>query len=387
MNETRFKSLMDRYLAGETTKAEWEELVLMVKSGEYDEALRQLIDDIYEAEDGTAEMPDSRREELLMKIFTMAEEDAPAARRVFFRAYVWWAAAVVLAMVWIGSWLAGNKTQTPSQPLLAEAPVKNDIMPGSDKATLTLSDGSVVTLDSTGKQVISEGGTAIRRQNGQLQYTGSGTGNTLSYNTLATPRGGQFRLLLPDGTAVWLNAASSLRYPVAFTGSERKVELAGEAYFEVVKDARKPFRIQVQTQVIEVLGTHFNVNAYTEEPAVTTSLLEGAVKVANKVLKPGEQARCTGDGNITVTKPTNIADAVGWKEGFFVFRNANLPTVMREIARWYDVTIVYQPDVNNNQQFSGRIDRSLTLSQVLSGLAFTNARFRIEDNRKVVILP
>jgi ferric-dicitrate binding protein FerR (iron transport regulator) len=139
--------------------------------------------------------------------------------------------------------------------------------------------------------------------------------------------------------------------------------------------------------VIEVLGTSFNVNAYTEEPAVTTSLLEGAVKVADKVLKPGEQARCAGDGNITVTKPTNIADAVGWKEGFFVFRKANLPTVMREIARWYDVTIVYQPDVNNDQQFSGRIDRSLTLSQVLSGLALTNARFRIEDNRKVVILP
>jgi ferric-dicitrate binding protein FerR (iron transport regulator) len=386
MNATRFKSLMDRYIAGSATRAEYEELSLLVKSGEYDDTLKQVIADIYEAEDGSTDLPATKRQELLLQIFA-TETEAPSARRIPM--FTWWAAAAVLLLAGIG-WLIAQRspaTVTPPPAIASTTPVKNDILPGSNKATLTLSDGSVITLDSTGKQVISENGTAIRRQNGELQYSNTRTGNTPTYNILATPKGGQYRLLLPDGTAVWLNAASSIRYPVAFTGSERKVELTGEAYFEVAQDAHKPFRIAVNKEVIEVLGTHFNVHAYTEEAAITTSLLEGAVKVGKRVLKPGEQALLTQNGNITVTTPANIAEAVAWKDGFFVFRKANLPTVMRELARWYDVTVIYQPNVNNEQQFSGRIDRNLTLSEVLSGLALTNARFRIEENRKVVILP
>jgi ferric-dicitrate binding protein FerR (iron transport regulator) len=209
----------------------------------------------------------------------------------------------------------------------------------------------------------------------------------VSFNTLTTPRGVQYRLVLPDGTAVWLNTGTSLRYPVAFTGKERKVMLTGEAYFEVKHDSKKPFRIQAGNQLIEDLGTNFNIKAYADEPVMKTTLLEGAVKVGNTILKPGEQAQVNEKGDIAVAKNINVADVMAWKNGFFVFRNDNLKTVMREIARWYDVEVIYQPNVNNNQQFSGKIDRGLTLTQVLNGLALTKARFTITDNREVVILP
>ncbi|KAA2242673.1 DUF4974 domain-containing protein [Chitinophaga agrisoli] len=392
MTETRFQLLMHRYIAGEISPEEWAELSAMISSGRYDPLLQQLIADTYEAAEATGDMPAEKRQELLNRILTADPAPAYPSPRLQWRiTRRWWAAAAVLAVL-ATSVIYFTRQQPPAAaPPLAtvkSSPLKsNDVLPGSDKATLTLSDGSTVTLGAAGHQVIREKNTAIRRVNGQLQYKNGGAGETISYNTLATPRGGQYRLLLPDGTAVWLNAASSLRYPVAFTGNERKVELTGEAYFEVASNAAKPFRIHAGSQLIEVLGTHFNVNAYADEPEMKTSLLEGAVKVGSTVLQPGEQAHVTRNGNITVTRGGNIADAVAWKEGFFVFRNDNLQTVMREIARWYDVTVVYQPNINNSQQFSGRIDRSLTLAQVLSGLAATKAHFNIENDRNVVILP
>lgn len=381
---------MDRYVAGGLDEEEWKELAEMIRSGRYDPLLQQLIAGVYDAEDGVDDMPAKRRQELLHRIYAVdrGQQEQPRIRR--FTARRWQVAAAVLLLLLAGAaYFARQRAPEKAQPPVARKadPARNDVLPGSDKATLTLSDGSTIALDAAGRQEIREGNTAIRRVNGQLQYKGGNAAKAAGYNTLATPKGGQYRLLLPDGTAVWLNAASSIRYPVAFTGNERRVELSGEAYFEVKRNPEQPFRIQAASQLIEVLGTHFNVNAYADEPEMKTSLLEGAVKIGSTVLKPGEQAHVARNGDVTVTKEASIADAVAWKEGFFVFRKDNLQTVMREIARWYDVTVIYQPNVNNSQQFSGRIDRSLTLSQVLSGLAQTKARFRIENNRSVVILP
>lgn len=374
---------MDRYVAGEAGNGDWAELVEMIRTGAYDHLLRQFIDEIYQAEEGEEDVSSGRREELLMKIYAMA----PAPRRIMH--VRWWAAASVTLLLLAGGLYVGSRKQAAPVPAVVkkEGAVKRDVLPGSDKAVLTLADGSTVTLDSTGKQVLRQGNTAIRQLNGQLQYESGDAGKEISYNTLTTPRGGQYQLLLPDGTGVWLNAGSSLRYPVAFRGKERKVILTGEAYFEVAHNDQQPFRIQVGDQLVEDLGTHFNINAYADEPEMKTTLLEGSVKVGNVVLKPGEQALVNKQGDISVKKGINTADAIAWKSGFFVFKDANLKTVMREIARWYDVTVIYQPDVNNSQQFSGRIDRSLTLSQVLNGLALTKARFSMKKNRTVVILP
>jgi ferric-dicitrate binding protein FerR (iron transport regulator) len=375
---------MDRYVAGEAGNGDWAELVEMIRTGAYDHLLRQFIDEIYQAEEGEEDISSGRREELLMKIYAMT----PAPRRIMH--VRWWAAASVTLLLLAGGLYVGSRKQAAPVPppvVKKEGAVKRDVLPGSDKAVLTLADGSTVTLDSAGKQVLRQGNTAIRQLNGQLQYESSDAGKEISYNTLTTPRGGQYQLLLPDGTGVWLNAGSSLRYPVAFRGKERKVILTGEAYFEVAHNDQQPFRIQVGDQLVEDLGTHFNINAYADEPEMKTTLLEGSVKVGNVVLKPGEQALVNKQGDISVKKGINTADAIAWKSGFFVFKDANLKTVMREIARWYDVTVIYQPDVNNSQQFSGRIDRSLTLSQVLNGLALTKARFSMKKNRTVVILP
>ncbi len=380
---------MERYVSGNIDDQEWDELAGMISSGDYDLLLQQLIADAYETGEAVDDMPAVKRQELLGRILTITPENKQPHLR-WLSARRWWAAAAIFLVLAAGAaYFLRQPAPVTTPPLVVNKPptIQHDVLPGSDKATLTLSDGSTVALGAAGQQVIREGNTAIRKVNGELQYKDGSAGKGNSYNTLATPHGGQFQLLLPDGTAVWLNAASSIRYPVAFNGHERSVELTGEAYFEVARNAAQPFRIKAGNQVIEVLGTHFNVNAYADEPEMKTSLLEGAVKVGNTMLKPGEQAHVARNGDITVTREPRIANAVAWKEGFFVFNNDNLQTVMREIARWYDVTVVYQPNINNSQQFSGRIDRSLTLSQVLSGLAQTKAHFSIENGRNVVILP
>jgi ferric-dicitrate binding protein FerR (iron transport regulator) len=372
---------MEMYTAGKLNDHEWQELAGMVMSGEYDQPLHGFIEGVYHTAEHNEALNQEKRQEILDKIY---HTETPARKLPVF----WWAAASLLLLLASGAayfYLQPAKTA----PILPVQPVvkARDVQPGTNKAMLTLADGSVVTLDTLGRQELVQGNTAVRQRNGLLQYENRGQDNVNSYNTLTTPKGGQYRLLLPDGTAVWLNAGSSLRYPVAFSDGERRVTLTGEAYFEVVHDHKKPFRVQVGNQVVEDLGTRFNINAYADEPVASTTLLEGAVKINNTLLKPGEQAQVTKEGVISVVKNINTADAVAWKEGFFVFRNDNLKTVMRELARWYDVEIIYQPNINNNQQFSGRIDRSLTLAQVLNGLALTKARFTIEDNRKVVILP
>ncbi|HEU4552336.1 MAG TPA: FecR domain-containing protein [Chitinophaga sp.] len=381
---------MDRYVAGEADNNDWLELAEMVRSGRYDGLLQQFITEVYDVEEGMDDVSTVKWQELLYKIYAAEEAEIKAVRpvRSIIARYWGWAAAV-LVLVLSGIAYFNRPPQKPPVARVAEAPKNDpaDIKPVAGMPVLTLADGSTVTLDTAGHQVLRQGNTAIRQQKGQLLYENSSTGKEVSFNTLTTPRGVQYRLVLPDGTAVWLNTGTSLRYPVAFTGKERKVILTGEAYFEVKHDSKRPFRIQAGNQLIEDLGTNFNIKAYADEPVMKTTLLEGAVKVGNTILKPGEQAQVNEKGDIAVARNINVADVMAWKNGFFVFRDDNLKTVMREIARWYDVEVIYQPNVNNNQQFSGKIDRSLTLTQVLNGLALTKARFTITDNREVVILP
>src|SRR5699024_7437317 len=273
------------------------------------------------------------------------------------------------------------------------------IMPGGNKAVLTLANGTKVGIDSThnGKlagqgnmNVVKIGSGLLAYQSGMLkaQNPKYKANSIVRYNTLTIPRGGQYQLTLSDGTKVWLNAGSSIRYPIAFNGKERRVEMTGEAYFEVVHNEKQPFKVLVNGEVIEDLGTRFNVNAYADEPAMKATLLEGAIKVKSQILRPGEQA-VIADGQMDILKEVNTDNSVAWKNGYFAFNNANLETVMRKLARWYDIEVVYKHGIENKssmQQFSGRIGRDLTLSQILNGLKQTSAHFKIEEDSRTVIV-
>ncbi|MBO9152275.1 FecR family protein [Chitinophaga sp. GCM10012297] len=304
--------------------------------------------------------------------------------RVPSRLLWWWAAAAsVLLLVSVGAYFLANRQQP--QPPVAQ---KTDVLPGGNKAVLTLADGSTITLDSTGNQVIQQGATAVKQQGGQLLYDAGEDEFTISYNTLTTPRGGQFRIQLPDGTLVWLNAASAITYPTAFTGKERKVEVTGEAYFEVTKDPQKPFLVDVAGQSeIEVLGTHFNVNAYHDESSIKTVLLEGAISVKKgtekTMLRPGQQAQTGNEAAIRVTEVADVETVVAWKNGRFSFNGADLEQVMRQLSRWYDVEIRYTGPVKK-RLFVGNISRSYKLQEVLAILEASDVHFRIEDREIVV---
>jgi ferric-dicitrate binding protein FerR (iron transport regulator) len=283
---------------------------------------------------------------------------------------------------------------------------QRDKGPGRSKAILTLGDGKTIVLDSAaGGELALQGNTRIMKLPGaglvydSRQNPAEAADQPVTYNTLSTPRAAQYQLVLPDGSKVWLNTASSIHYPTAFNGRERKVEISGEAYFEIAKDPSRPFRVLITAPgkagpkgadwggEIEVLGTHFNVNAYTDEHAINTTLLEGSVKV-NKggrqvIIKPGEQAQLSTAGAITVQQ-ANLEETMAWKSGLFQFdQAATIETVMRQVARWYDVEVVYTRDVASDR-FQGKMYRDENLSQVLKILEFSGVHFRLEGKKIIV---
>jgi len=248
-------------------------------------------------------------------------------------------------------------------------------------------------LDSLGNGVVTtQNGTKVLLQNGQLVYkTDNSVKTAIGYNTMTTPKGRQFQLVLPDGSKVWLNAASSIRYPTVFTGNERKVEVTGEAYFEVVKNSTSPFRVKINDEAeVEVLGTHFNVNSYMNEESINTTLLEGSVSVKNSsgklILQPGQQARVAGNEKIKLFAEVDVEKVMAWKNGVFNFQDATLEEVMRQLERWYDIDVVYEKNIPR-LEFYGKMGRDLSLAAVLRGLEKSNVHFRIEDGRKLVVLP
>ncbi|WP_259067190.1 FecR family protein [Mucilaginibacter sp. X4EP1] len=280
------------------------------------------------------------------------------------------------------------------QPLALNKPVKvkSDVAPGGNKAILTLSNGSTIVLTGAKNGTLASQGNMVinKTADGLISYADSKENaalKSLVYNTASTPRGGQYQFVLADGTKVWLNSASSIKYPVQFIGNERKVELTGEAYFEVAHDAKKPFRVVSNGQTVEVLGTHFNVNAYGDEGEVKTTLLEGSVKVSsqniNTVIKPGEQAQFD-NGKIKV-KNVDVDEVVAWKNGFFYFEDNNIQEVMRQLARWYDVDIKYEGKLPS-REFSGEISRNVNASQILDILSFKKIHYKIEG-KTIVVMP
>ncbi|CAM4424474.1 FecR family protein [Pedobacter westerhofensis] len=306
-------------------------------------------------------------------------------------------AASILLAATIGIYFYHSRQ--PQLKQFSQQKMVADVAPGGNNAILTLSDGQKISLnDARTGSIANQYGTSISKsKEGHLIYNSSASAkNTVAYNSVETPKGGQYQLLLADGTKVWLNAASSLRYPLAFDGKDRQVELSGEAYFEVAHNKSKPFRVLSNHQVVEVLGTHFDINSYADEPATKTSLIEGSVRVtslgskAKIVIRPGQQSVLNSalpSSDITV-KNIDIDEAVAWKNGYFMFDEESLESILRKIARWYDVDIQYKGmDAKNKLFFSGTLSRYSNVSKVLKKLELTESvHFKIEG-RTIYVMP
>jgi len=302
----------------------------------------------------------------------------------------WWAAAAIIICLCSGAYFLLRSNQKPPQQAVANGPV-NDALPGRNGAILTLSDGHKVLLDSMTNGVIAtQGNMEVKLQNGAVRYNKvaeAAATSTIAYNTMSTPKGRQYQLVLPDGSKVWLNAASSITYPTAFSGNDRKVTITGEAYFEVTNNKTRPFRVKANDMEVEVLGTHFNINSYSDEGSIKTTLLEGSVKVTNGsqpvFLRPGQQAQSAA--RINVVSNPDIEQVMAWKNGLFNFEGADVKTVLRQLGRWYDVDVVFEGNIPD-RKFGGEMSMDLNLSQVLKSLEKIEVKFRIEG-KKLIVTP
>ncbi len=388
--------LLKRYLDNTITTAEAETLFMWLKDAslENDKEIEAIMAAFYKNayEEGTKQPEPTRRENLdkLLKAINTTEEKAITPVRRLYKK--WWmaAAAVVLLLGIAGYFTLFNKKQ-PVAEIAATLP-KDIAAPQTNKATITLSNGQVILLDSlnNGKLTMQGNVQVIKNSNGDVVYTVTGDESTIAYNTLYNPKGSTVQnLTLSDGTKVWLNSETSLKYPIAFVGNERKVEITGEAYFEVARDTKRKFMVSANETTTEVFGTHFNVNSYTDNGFVKVTLLEGSVGVSkeNSAVKivPGEQAVVVNNQPVTVSNNVDLQEVMAWKEGMFKFKETTIEPLMQQIARWYDVDIAYEGKVHNH--FVVTIPRTVSIMNVFKILEETgNVHFKVEG-RKVTVKP
>ena len=397
MNDQNFQELIDKWLVNAITDTEKSQLFQMIRRSEYLPELEKIMDQQL----ATGEFDGAGNDELRKLIFQRLKEDRQAVvipirkqRKFWTRIAV--AASIVLLLA-AGYWFFEN--QKGKGKTEKEIAVVYDVKaPETNRAMITLATGQRIYLDSAANgQLATEGNTVVTKKgDGKIEYSQeSGAGSKeIQYNTLINPRGSKvIDITLSDGSQVWLNAGSSVTYPVAFVGSDRKVSINGEAYFEVAHDATKPFVVSKGEINVQVLGTHFNVNAYDDEPTVRVTLLEGSVKV-NKgsnslMIKPGEQAVLSRDpvatGSRLITKGLVDPDEVmAWKNGLFDFENDDLPTVMRQLSRWYDADVEYVGEIPV-KSISGQISRNVNISGVINMIEQTGrVQFKIEGKKVIV---
>jgi len=303
------------------------------------------------------------------------------------------AAAAVVLLVVAALWMHFSDRKINQDN---NAIVKIDARPGADKAILTLADGHTIILDSVGNGLLASqpGATVTKTTSSQISYKGIEKENQEAvWNTISTPIGGQFSLILADGSKVWLNAGSSLRFPTIFNGDSRIVVLTGEGYFEIAPNKSKPFKVQLGTFNLDVLGTHFDVNGYADEMGIKTTLLQGSVKInsnsSSKIIAPGQQANIVADGSIDVKDVPNAESNVAWVHGDFSFIEQDLPSIMHQISRWYDVDVEFR-GTQTNKTFTGIIGRKKNVSDVLKMLGDSKiVTFEIEEEqggRKKIIV-
>ncbi|MBO9729647.1 MAG: FecR domain-containing protein [Chitinophaga sp.] len=391
MDSQHLKELLQQYLDNRLSAAELQGLIDQLRKQDSDEALLSVIEEALRSGKFTGSTGKDQQDDIFQQILrkagqeaisTEAEELLPVKKRGNWKVAV---AALVLVVAGSAGYLLmqrGGAKHTPAAPV-----AKMMVLPGGNKAMLTLGDGRRIELDSAASGTLSQqGATSVTKlQNGQLAYQLNGQSGEVTYNTVSTPRGGQYQVVLPDGTKVWLNAASSLHFPTAFTGTERVVEVTGEAYFEVAQQDNQPFKVKVRGLEVKVLGTHFNVNAYTDEASINTTLLEGKVMVShlgkNAVISPGQQAQVKEE--ITIVPHADIETLMAWKEGRFSYNNMELQSIMRQISRWYDVDVTFEDKITDT--YSMEMSRNVPLAKLLQFMELSGGVHFVINERKIIV--
>ncbi|WP_316816187.1 FecR family protein [Pedobacter nyackensis] len=391
----RLAHLYQRYIDNTCTAAEREELLLIVAEDPENELIPTLMDGTWD-QVNSEKLVFPAEDAVLYNILTHHQEST--IKKISWYRYAAAIAAIITVVV-SGIYFYQNNTNTS----LIQSKTA-DIQAGKNRATLTLSNGKVINLDNAANGELAEqsGLTITKTADGQILYNIAAStekknlaSNELAFNTITTPRGGKYQINLPDGSKIWLNAASSLKYPITFGEDKRKVELTGEAYFEVAKafinedkGLRKPFVVKTDKQEVEVLGTHFNINSYADENRTKTTLLEGIVRVTSlggqhtsSILKPGQQT--TLINNSLTTDAVDAEEAIAWKNGYFQFNESDLGSIMRQLSRWYDVDVVFEGR-SPTDLFHFRVPRDQSLMEILKIFEINGINLKIEGRKLIV---
>jgi len=407
MEQQRLAFLMGEWMNKAISEADYSELIGFLQANRQEPVVAEIFQQMMEQESMPYEAPVERWDAHIDQILNVDKHinTVPILftpkRSVFRMDWIKYAAVIILiAGTGAYLWLSNTRQKRPA-PVVTVA-MKNDVGPGKDGAVLTLADGRQVVLDSAGNGLIAtQNGSEVTLKNGYLTYKATdAVSETVTYNTMATPKGRQFQVVLPDGTKVWLNAASSLRFPASFSIKERRVELSGEAYFEVASQMghgkKVPFIVHVSSASsangmdVEVVGTHFNIMSYADEQNIKTTLLEGKVKVSQdgitRNLEPGRQAIVDHQTHAITVANANVEQAVAWKEGQFRFKETGINELMRQVARWYNVEVEYRTN-RTDQDYTGIVSRTENVSSILKMLEATGTVHFMVEKTKIIVLP
>ena len=388
MEHAELRDLFARYMEGALNPGEYERLADAAQTLTVN-AWQKILTPLIENTAATEAFDEQEWKEIIEHI--IQQPVSKQAKTITMR---WWlrriaVAAIIILVVGAGSYFLFFNHAKENE--IAKKEVKQDVpAPGLAKATLKLGDGTIVYLDKVknGSLAMQGNVNVVKLADGQITYTG--TGKEVMYNTLTNPRGSKVvNLTLSDGTKVWLNSESSLRYPIAFTGNERIVEITGEAYFEAAHDPTKPFIVKKGDVQVQVLGTHFNMNTYEDEETTKVTLSEGLVKVKNEkntqLLSPGQQAQIKTNGQITLDRNADVEQVTAWKNGLFSFKGADIKAVMRQLLRWYDMTVEYKGEIR--EKFHVEMDRNTNVSNVFKILETTGGVHFSIDGKKITVMP
>lgn len=407
MDSSEVLSLFEKYHYLTATEEEKERLFKWIREEGTDEEIKAMMDKAWEGfhDDGilfTETESENMLQNILYREGPAYDEDIsrPQEKRSGYAIKL--ALALMLVFLIAGGGFYYHLTSSKGEKQIAQntPELQNDVKPGGNKAILTLGNGHTIMLDSIQNGDLAHQGTTkiIKTGAGQLIYK---TNNNhavgrakMALNTLNTPRGGQYQIILPDGSRVWLNAASALTFPTAFTGNTREVTLKGEAYFEIAEDADKPFNVHVSPgrigkgMIVHVLGTHFDIKAYENEPSIKTTLTSGAIKISkgkeSRLLHPNDQANIAWDKDPIEVSKVNVEDVIAWKNGFFHFNGEDMGAIMRKLERWYDVTVSYKNGIPSGH-YTGIISRNTNLSEVLKMLQLSGVLFSLQGKEIIVL--
>jgi hypothetical protein len=404
MNQNKLNELLTQFADGKISRDEFELLFDYLKSENEDEQFHYSMDQELKKMKSCSSLSKDEKDNIFESILNdeRVYKNLDSGKFIFSNGRAWYqigVAASLLVILSIGLYFYSNRT-FDAQKTIAKSEIiqqKVIIQPGGDKAVLTLSDGSKIILEDAKKGLLAnQAGVSIQKTaDGELLYSFAknmrripeANPSEVIYNKIETPFGGKYQINLPDGSKVWLNSASSLRFPAFFSGKTREVELNGEAFFDVAKNPDMPFKVVTKDQIVEVLGTQFNINSYADEESFKTTLIEGSVKVIYKdriiLLNPGQQFQPSLKSSKVIEADTE--EVTAWKNGYFLFKDEDIQSIMRKISRWYNVEVSYSgeiPDVG----FGGNISRSKGIDEVLNVLQLTNAvHFKVEGRRITVM--